>query len=114
MIERLSKSQGAVVATLTDQQDLRSSRTCQVVSNEKQKALWELIQKRTPELTEEQKLILHQLFVKVADVFPDKKGEIGKTTILQHKIYTREAAPNQQSSRRIPVTQREEMQEDSR
>ena len=108
MIECLSKSQGSVMATLTDQQDLRSSRTCRVVSDEKQRALWELVQKRTPELTEEQKLILHQLFVKVADVFPDKKGEIGKTTILQHKIYTGEAAPIRQTPRRIPVSQREE------
>ena len=69
IIEQLSKSQGALVATLTDQQDRRSGSICRVVSEQKEMSLWELIHKGTPELTKEQKQILHQLFVKVADVF---------------------------------------------
>lgn len=108
IIERLSKSQGAVVATLTKHQDRQSDSIGRVVSKQKQMALWELVQEGTSGLTDEQKQVLHQLLVKVADVFPDRDGEIGKTTILQHKIYTGEAAPIRQTPRRIPAFQREE------
>ncbi|KAL5488507.1 hypothetical protein EMCRGX_G017449 [Ephydatia muelleri] len=76
----------------------------------KKQALWELIETLSTELTLEQKRLIYALFIKYADVFPETKGDIGKTTLLQHKINTGDATPVHQRARRIPVFQRGEWQ----
>ena len=63
------------------------------ISCKKKQALLELIETLSTELTLEQKHLIYALFIKHADVFPETKGNIGKTTLLQHKINTGDATP---------------------
>ena len=66
IIERLSKSQGPVVATLTKHQDRQSDSIGRVVSKQKQMALWELVQEVTSGLMDEQKQVLHQIKLRMS------------------------------------------------
>ena len=110
-MEHMDTSQALLVGSLKvteDEQELQIDYL--KISGKKKQALWKLIETLTPELTWEQKRQIYALFIKYADVFPEAKSDIGKTTLLQHRINTGGAAPVHQRARRIPVFQRGECQ----
>jgi len=50
------------------------------------------------------------LLMEYADIFTLKKDQLGKTDMLQHRIYTGDAAPIRQQFRRICPQKRQELQ----
>ena len=61
-------------------------------------------------LSETGKASLEQLVTQYSDIFSQGEADIGKTTILQHRIETGDAAPVRQRPRRIPIRLKEEVE----
>ena len=93
-MEHMDTSQALLVGSLKVAEDEQEPQIDDLkISGKKKQALWKLIETLTPELTWEQKRQIYALFIKYADVFPEAKSDIGKTTLLQHRINTGGAAP---------------------
>ena len=76
-------------------------------------ALDEIITKLNIEatvLSETGKASLEHLVTQYSDIFSKNEADIGKTTMLEHRIETGDAAPVRQSPRRIPMRLREEVE----
>ena len=63
------------------------------------------------EFTESQKERFVALLSQFSDVLAASSDDLGRTNILSHKIDTRNASPIRQQARRIPLPQRQKVQE---
>ncbi len=79
-----------------------------VISQEKQKMLWEMVERSGDELGADEKEQLYLFLLSYADVFASDKADFGRTNKVEHRIDTGGAAPIRQPLRRIPPFQREE------
>ena len=98
-MEHMNTSQTLMVGSLKVAEDEQEPQIDELqVSRKKQQTLWELVEKLTPDVTREQKRQMYALFIKHAYVL---NKDIGKTTLLQHRINTASATPVHQRARRI-------------
>ena len=61
-------------------------------------------------LSSDQHRALQSVLVAYADVFADFPDDVGRTTMIQHRIHTGDAAPIRQHPRRIPAARQEQAQ----
>ena len=84
------------------------------VSELKRQQLWQVVESAAEKLTQIEQEQLYAVLLDYADVFADvfadNASDLGKTDKLQHTINTKGALPIRQPARRIPATQREEVQ----
>ena len=66
--------------------------------------LWE---RSKDELDEAQQLEVKSLLIDNASTFAKSKSDLGTTNLVQHKIFTGDAAPIKQPPRRVPLASRE-------
>ena len=71
-----------------------------------------LLDKAERDLTGEQKYQLADLLVEYQDIFLAKDGELGCTSLVEHKIDTRDAKPIKQPPRRVPLAQKSVVEEE--
>ena len=57
-------------------------------------------------------LLLKELLLKNAEVFASSKNDLGYTDIIQHQINTGNALPVKQNIRRIPLSLRQEVNDE--
>ena len=74
-----------------------------------QEALWSMVCKGGDHLNDGEKELLFHLLMEYADVFAFNSGQIGRTSILKHRIDTGNTPPVHLLPRRIPQSHREEM-----
>ena len=79
------------------------------VSESKRQLLERMIDKCAADLEKEQKEQFAQLVFEFTDIFADD-GELGRTSKIKHSIHTGDAQPIRQPVRRVPLCQRQEMQ----
>ena len=72
--------------------------------------LKDLVARSTTELTADQADKARKLPTHYADVFSSGDLDLGRTSLVQHHIYTRDSPPIKQAPRRVPPAKREEMQ----
>ena len=77
---------------------------------EKKQMLWSIVERCGKDLSEEQRRAFFHLLITYADVFAMSKMDVGRTGKLKHSIFTGNATPVRQSTRRIPVHRRDEVQ----
>ena len=58
-------------------------------------------------LSETETIALNELLVKHADAFSKYKGDIGRCTLIEHRIHTGNNPPIKQAPRRLPLVKRE-------
>ena len=80
------------------------------VSESKRQLLEQLIDRGAANLEIDHKEQIAQLMFEFADVFAED-GKLGRTSKIKHSIHTDEAQPICQPVRRIPLCQRQEMQD---
>ena len=69
----------------------------------------ELLKRSSQHLNEEQVLQVKSLLLEFQSIFGDSKENIGRTSLIQHKIDTGEAKPIKQRPRPVPIHHREEL-----
>ena len=74
--------------------------------------LEELLSRSTDGLNEEQIGVLTDLLIEYQDVFSTSASPVGRTSMGQHKIDTREAQPTKQAPRRPPLHLKEKAEEE--
>jgi len=72
--------------------------------------LRDLRQRSTACLTEQQAVRLERLLVNYADVFSQGDHDLGRTSLVKHRIHTGNSAPVKQPPRRIAPAQRDEVE----
>lgn len=72
--------------------------------------LKDLVKRSTAQLTADQADEVRKLLAQYADVFSSGDMDLGRTSLVQHHIYTRDSPPIKQAHRRVPPAKREEMQ----
>ncbi|KAJ8025453.1 hypothetical protein HOLleu_33014 [Holothuria leucospilota] len=70
-----------------------------------------LLEQDNPDLNSEQRRSLAEMLRTNADVFARSSTDLGRTTVVKHKINTGNAQPIKQAARRVPVQQREKERE---
>ena len=73
--------------------------------------LRELAEKCGRQLSNTEKEQFCSLLLRYADIFAMTKSDLGRTSMLKHKIFTGNASPVRQRVRRIPPSRRKEVQE---
>ena len=71
-----------------------------------------LLDKAERDLTGEKKYQLADLLVEYQDIFLAKDGELGCTSLVEHKIDTGDAKPIKQPPRRVPLAQKSVVEEE--
>jgi len=82
-----------------------------VISPQKQQALWSMVEQSDEALSGEQQLKLHNLLLGHAEVFAVTDNELGRTNQLTHTISTRSHTPIRQHARRMPPYQKAEVKQ---
>ena len=72
--------------------------------------LKDLVARSTTKLTADQVDKVRKLLTHYADVFSSGDLDLGRTSLVQHHIYTRDSPHIKQPPRRVPPAKREEMQ----
>ena len=63
----------------------------------------ELFERTTKSLTSEQQVVVSQFLAKYSDTFARDDNDLGRTSLAQHRINTKNAEPIRQVPRRLPV-----------
>ena len=61
-------------------------------------------------LSRDQRHALESVLVAYADVFAETSEDVGRTSMIQHRIHTHDTAPIRQQPRRVPPARREQAQ----
>ena len=61
-------------------------------------------------LSRDQRHALESVLVVYADVFAETSEDVGRTSMIQHRIHTHDTAPIRQQPRRVPPARREQAQ----
>ena len=77
------------------------------VSPQVEAALWELVKETSLGAEEQDKLFA--LLMDYADIFAMNKDQLGRTNVLQHRIYTGDAPPIHQQFRQICPQKKQEL-----
>ena len=77
------------------------------VSPQVEAALWELVKETSLGAEEQDKLFV--LLMDYADIFAMNKDQLGRTDVLQHRIYTGDAPPIRQQFRRMCPQKKQEL-----
>ena len=77
------------------------------VSPQVEAALWELVKETSLGAEEQDKLFV--LLMDYADIFAMNKDQLGRTDVLQHRIYTGDAPPIRQQFRRMCQQKKQEL-----
>ena len=103
------------LATLELPEDLLSQGTVVAsagpddLSREKQKFLWDLVEKNGAQLLDCQKDKFYNLLINYSCIFATSDLDLGETSKLRHCIETGNAAPVRQAVRRLPPARRKEV-----
>ena len=80
-----------------------------IESRENQERLWEMVCEAGNSVNDNEKEQLFALVMEYADVFSLSSSELGRTTVLKHRINTGDSQPVHLPPRRIPQARREEV-----
>lgn len=97
------RSHGIVVAEVSQKEPME---THPALSPQKVAKIVQLVEKSSKWLSHTEKQEVIDILAKYATVIPEREGDIGRTTVLQHSVYTGDAPPIQQQFRRVPFHQR--------
>ena len=89
-------------------------RTIHKVSAELTKTLQDTVNKASPEMTESERERWKNLVWRFYGIFATSKADLGKTSLVRHKINTGNAVPIRIPARRLPLGKRKTEQEEVR
>lgn len=100
------RSRGVVVAEVSQKEPME---THPALSPQKVAKIVQLVEKSSKWLCRTEKQEVIDLLAKCATVIPEREGDVGRTTVLQHSVYTGGVSPIQQQFR--PFHQRTQCKE---